>query len=146
MNVDHLDESRHFALALPDAERFTVIREFVKIQTEHMINVSRIVENMLGIRRGTTEAPCLIVTAPSNHGKSVICNAVRGMEESWRHKVRYVNFVKTPENIRPLENLMRSLGLGIDKFGMDINLIAEFCTANDIRAFLWMNFKMRSRA
>lgn len=140
MNGDHLHESRRYALLLPDEERFRIIREDIKITTEHMENVKIIASNMLGITRGSMEAPCLIVSAGSNHGKTTICNAVRGMGEEWRHKVRYVTFVKDSSKLKPFEKLLLAIGISPEKAGIDINIITEHCLANDIRAVFMDEF------
>lgn len=145
MKGEHLHASRRFALDLPDAERFRIIRNDVRIITEHMDNVRTITRNMLDIDRGSMEAPCLIVTAESNHGKTTICNAIRGLSEDWSHKVRYVSFVKTTENIKPLEKLLRAIGLDVrtnagGRAGLDISIVAEYCLANDIRAIFMDEF------
>lgn len=140
MNGEHLHESRRHALLLPDEERFKFIREDVKINTEHMENVKLIARNMLSITRGSMEAPCLIVSAGSNHGKTTICNAVRGMGEAWCHQVRYVTFVKDTSKLKPLDRLIRALGVNPSKDGVDIAIITEHCLANDIRAVFMDEF------
>jgi hypothetical protein len=142
MDGEHLHPSVLPFLTLPDDERFAIIRKDVRITTEHMENVRIIVTNMLGIERGSMEAPCLIVTAESNNGKTTICNVVRGVEENWRHKVKYVSFAKDPKLKRkPSEQLYLALGLNPDKNGIDLDRVFEHCLANDIRAVFMDEFQ-----
>ncbi|WP_095064583.1 TniB family NTP-binding protein [Pseudomonas sp. Irchel s3f19] len=140
MDGEHLHDSRRYALALPNEERFKIIRQDIKIDTEHLLNVSNMVSNMLDVVRGSMEAPCLLVTADSNHGKTTICNAVRGLGESWRHKIRHVSFVKDTQKTKPLAKLLSALGLELGKSGVPISVIAEYCIANDIRAVFMDEF------
>jgi hypothetical protein len=140
MDGEHLHESRRYALALSDQERCQIIRQDIKIDTEHLLTVSNIVHNMLGIIRGSTEAPCLLVSAGSNHGKTTICNAVRGMDESWSHKIRYVSFVKDTEKTKPMVKLLTALGMEPGKAGIPISMVAEYCIANDIRGVFMDEF------
>ncbi|MHC2148920.1 TniB family NTP-binding protein [Pseudomonas sp. 210_17 TE3656] len=145
MPFEHLEESRRFAMELPDLDRIDFIRKDVVITTEHLRNVKTIAYNMIHIPRGCMEAPCLVVTADSNYGKSTICNAIRGMDEGWCRKIRYVNFVRDTKNIRarprPGEKLMRALGLDPGKTGVDISIITEYCLANDVRAVFMDEFQ-----
>ncbi|MFR0713643.1 TniB family NTP-binding protein [Enterobacterales bacterium BD_CKDN230030183-1A_HGKHYDSX7] len=140
MDGEHLHESRRYALALPHEERFRIIRQDIKIDTEHLLTVSNMVSNMLDVVRGSVEAPCLLVTADSNHGKTTICNAVRGLDESWRHKIRYVSFVKDTQKTKPLVKLLSALGLEHGKSGIPVRVIAEYCIANDIRGIFMDEF------
>ncbi|MCE4052854.1 TniB family NTP-binding protein [Pseudomonas sp. Au-Pse12] len=137
---EHLHESRRYALALSDEERCQIIRQDIKINTEHLLTVSNIVHNMLSIVRGSTEAPCLLVSAGSNHGKTTICNAIRGMDESWSHKIRYVSFVKDTEKTKPMMKLLAALGMEAGRAGIPISMVAEYCIANDIRAVFMDEF------
>jgi hypothetical protein len=140
MDGEHLHESRRFALALSQEERCQIIRQDIKINTEHLLNVSNIVHNMLSIERGSTEAPCLLVSAGSNHGKTTICNAVRGLDAPWRRWIRYVSFVKDTEKTKPMVKLLRALGLEPGKAGIPISMVAEYCIANDIRGVFMDEF------
>ncbi|WP_247255616.1 TniB family NTP-binding protein [Pseudomonas moorei] len=140
MDGEHLHESRRYALNLSEEERCKIIRQDIKIETEHLLTVSNIVNNMLSIVRGSMEAPCLVVSAGSNHGKTTICNAVRGMDESWRHKIRYVTFVKDTEKTKPMVKLLMALGMEPGKAGIPINMVAEYCIANDIRGVFMDEF------
>lgn len=140
MDGEHLHESRRYALSLSVEERCQIIRRDVKIDTEHLLTVSNIVHNMLNVIRGSTEAPCLLVSAGSNHGKTTICNAIRGMDESWSHKIRYVTFVKDTEKIKPMAKLLMALGMGSGRTGIPISMVAEYCIANDIRGLFMDEF------
>jgi hypothetical protein len=140
MDGEHLHESRRYALILSEEERCKIIRQDIKIDTEHLLTVTNIVNNMLSIVRGSTEAPCLVVSAGSNHGKTTICNAVRGMDESWRHKIRYVTFVKDTEKTKPMVKLLTALGMEPGKAGIPISMVAEYCIANDIRGVFMDEF------
>lgn len=140
MDGEHLHESRRYALILPDEERCKIIRQDIKVDTEHLLTVSNIVDNMLSIVRGSMEAPCLVVSAGSNHGKTTICNAVRGMDESWRHKIRYVTFVKDTGKTKPMVKLLTALGMEPGKAGIPISMVAEYCIANDIRGVFMDEF------
>ena len=140
MDGEHLHESRRYALILSDEERCKIIRQDIKVDTEHLLTVSNIVHNMLSIVRGSMEAPCLVVSAGSNHGKTTICNAVRGMDESWRHKIRYVTFVKDTEKTKPMVKLLTALGMEPGKAGIPISMVAEYCIANDIRGVFMDEF------
>lgn len=145
MPYEHLEESRRFAMELSDQDRIDFIRKDVLITTEHLRNVKTIAYNMIHIPRGCMEAPCLIVTADSNYGKSTICNAVRGMNEEWCRKIRYVNFVRDTKNTRvrprPGEKLMSALGLEPGKNGIDIKVITDYCLANGVRAVFMDEFQ-----
>ncbi|RVU50994.1 transposase [Pseudomonas syringae] len=140
MDGEHLHESRRYALALSDEERCQIIRQDIKVDTEHLLTVSNIVNNMLSIVRGSMEAPCLVVSAASNHGKTTICNAVRGMNEPWRHKIRYVTFVKDTEKTKPMVKLLTALGMDPGRAGIPISMVAEYCIANDIRGVFMDEF------
>lgn len=140
MDGEHVHESQRYALALSDEERCQIIRQDIKVDTEHLLTVSNIVHNMLSIVRGSMEAPCLVVSAGSNHGKTTICNAVRGMDASWRHKVRYVTFVKDTEKTKPMAKLLAALGVDPGKGGIPISMVAEYCIANDIRGVFMDEF------
>ncbi|UZJ58071.1 TniB family NTP-binding protein [Pseudomonas sp. KU26590] len=140
MDGEHLHESRRYALTLSTEERCKIIRQDIKVDTEHLLTVSNIVHNMLSILRGSMEAPCLIVSARSNHGKTTICNAVRGMNASWRHKIRYVTFVKDTEKVKPTAKLLTALGMEPGKAGIPISMVAEYCIANDIRGMFMDEF------
>ncbi|VVP30146.1 hypothetical protein PS874_04167 [Pseudomonas fluorescens] len=140
MDGEHLHESRRYALILSAEERCKIIRQDIKVDTEHLLTVSNIVHNMLSIVRGSMEAPCLVVSAGSNHGKTTICNAVRGMDESWRHKIRYVTFVKDTEKTKPMVKLLTALGMEPGKAGIPISMVAEYCIANDIRGVFMDEF------
>lgn len=140
MDGEHLHESRRYALILSDEERCKIIRQDIKVNTEHLLTVSNIVDNMLSIERGSMEAPCLVVSAGSNHGKTTICNAVRGKDESWRHKIRYVTFVKDTGKTKPMVKLLSALGMEPGKAGIPISMVAEYCIANDIRGVFMDEF------
>lgn len=140
MDGEHLHESRRYALTLSDEERCKIIRQDIKVDTEHLLTVPNIVDNMLSIVRGSMEAPCLVVSAGSNHGKTTICNAVRGMDESWRHKIRYVTFVKDTGKTKPMVKLLTALGMEPGKAGIPIGMVAEYCIANDIRGVFMDEF------
>lgn len=145
MLYEHLDENRRFAMDMSDQERMHFIRRNVVIDTEHLMNVQTIAFNMINITRGSMEAPCLVVTASSNYGKSTICDAIRGQNQEWCKKIRYVTFVKDTKvgraKPRPLEKLMGAFGLEPGKYGIDINLITEYCLTNDIRAVFMDEFQ-----
>lgn len=145
MTYPHLHESRHFAMALSDQSRCELIYKNVVIDTEHLANVKTIAKNMISIPRGCMEAPCLVVTAGSNYGKSTICDAVRGMDQEWCRRIRYVTFVTSTKKTRarpnPLHKLMQALGLDPGKDGVDIDIIVEYCLANDVRAFFMDEFQ-----
>lgn len=145
MPYEHLDENRLFAMDLSPEERIALIRNDVIINTEHLMSVTTIVSNMIAITKGSMEAPCLVVTADTNYGKSTICDAIRGMDKSWSRKIRYVTFVKRTDKKqarpKPLHTLMRGLGLEPGKYGIDIDIIVEYCLANDIRAIFMDEFQ-----
>ncbi|MEN5301055.1 TniB family NTP-binding protein [Pseudomonas sp. TWI628] len=145
MPFEHIHESRRFAMELSDQERMDFIRKDVIISTEHLRNVKLIAYNMIHIPRGCMEAPCLVVTAGSNYGKSTICNEIRGLNEEWCRKIRYVNFVRDTKNVRvrprPGEKLMIALGLDPGKTGLDIGMVMEYCLANDVRAIFMDEFQ-----
>lgn len=145
MPYEHLEESRRFVMDLSDRDRMDFMRKDVVISTEHLRNVQTIAYNMIHIPRGCMEAPCLIVTASSNYGKSTICNAVRGLDQEWCRKIRYVNFVRDTKNTRvrprPGEKLMGALGLDPGKAGVDIKIITDYCLANDVRAIFMDEFQ-----
>ena len=140
MDGEHLHESRRHALILSNDERCKIIRQDIKVDTEHLLTVSNIVDNMLSIVRGSMEAPCLVVSAESNHGKTTICNAVMGMDESWRHKIRFVTFVKDTGKTKPMVKLLTALGMEPGKAGIPISMVAEYCIANDIRGVFMDEF------
>ncbi|VVO69307.1 hypothetical protein PS838_01213 [Pseudomonas fluorescens] len=140
MDGEHLHESRRHALILSNDERCKIIRQDIKVDTEHLLTVSNIVDNMLSIVRGSMEAPCLVVSAGSNHGKTTICNAVMGMDESWRHKIRFVTFVKDTGKTKPMVKLLTALGMEPGKAGIPISMVAEYCIANDIRGVFMDEF------
>ncbi|POF96578.1 TniB family NTP-binding protein [Pseudomonas putida] len=145
MPYEHLEESRRFAMELSKRERMDFMRKDVVISTEHLRNIRTIAYNMIHIPRGCMEAPCLIVTAESNYGKSTICNAVRGLDQEWCRKIRYVNFVRDTKNTRvrprPGEKLMSALGLDPGKTGIDIKTITDYCLSSDVRAIFMDEFQ-----
>lgn len=145
MPYEHLEESRRFLMELSEQDRMNFVRKDVVISTEHLRNVQTIAYNMIHIPRGCMEAPCLVVTAESNHGKSTICNAIRGLDQAWCRKIRYVNFVRDTKNTRtrprPGEKLMSALGLIPGKTGIDIQTIIDYCLSNDIRAIFMDEFQ-----
>lgn len=145
MAYEHVDESRRFAMELSDQGRIDFIRKNVLISTEHLRNVKTIAYNMIHIPRGYMEAPCLVVTAESNFGKSTICDAIRGMDQEWCRKIRYVSFVRDTKNTRarprPGEKLMQALGLDPGKYGLDISIITDYCLANEVRGIFMDEFQ-----
>jgi len=62
------------------------------------------------------------------------------MDELWRHKIRYVTFVKDTGKTKPMVKLLTALGMEPGKAGIPISMVAEYCIANDIRGVFMDEF------